>query len=49
MEAGASKLTKSYQTANAMILMYGSQSARDKFRGQKGNTPDRPLRSPSTC
>ena len=27
---------------------HGSQSARDKFRGQKGNTPDQPLRSLSS-
>ena len=25
----------------------GSESARDNLRGQKGNNPDRPLRSPS--
>ena len=25
----------------------GSESARDNLRGQKGNNPDRPLRSPN--
>ena len=44
---GGPKLTEPYQTSNARILMYGSQSARDKFRGQKGNTPDPLLRSQS--
>ena len=44
---GGPKLTEPYQTSNARILMYGSQSARDKFRGQKGNTPDLLLRSQS--
>ena len=48
MAAGATKLTKAYQTSNAVELIYRSQSARDKFRGQKGNTPDHPLRPPST-
>ena len=27
----------------------GNQTARDKFRGQKGNSPDLQLRSQSTC
>ena len=33
---------------NTNLLFHGSQSARDKFRGQKGNTPDQPLRSQSS-
>ena len=42
---------KAYQRLSNFELhgiIYGSQSARDKFRGQKGNTPDHPLRPPST-
>ena len=45
MEAGASRSTKSYQTLNAVEMIYGSQTARDKFRGQKGKSPDLQLRS----
>ena len=45
MEAGASRSTKSYQTQNAIIMITGSQTTGDKFRGQKGNSPDPQLRS----
>ena len=37
MSAGGSHPTKDYQTPNAMLEMHGSQTAGDKFRGQKGN------------
>ena len=47
MEAGASRSTNSYQTPNAIIMFSGSQTTRDKFRGQKGNSPDPQLRSQS--
>ena len=47
MEAGASRSTKSYQTLNAVEMICGSQTARDKFRGQKGKSPDLQLRSPN--
>ena len=39
---GYRKLSNS--ECRAIIL--GSQTTRDKFRGQKGNSPDRQLRSP---
>ena len=29
-------------------MLIGSETTGDKFRGQKGNSPDRQLRSPST-
>ena len=45
MSAGGSHPTKDYQTPNAMLEMHGSQTAGDKFRGQKGNSPDPQLRS----
>ena len=45
MVAGASPPTNTYQTKNAAEMMYGSQTTRDKFRGQKGNSPDLQLRS----
>ena len=44
MSAGGSHPTKDYQTPNAMLEMHGSQTAGDKFRGQKGNSPDLQLR-----
>ena len=49
MAAGASKLTKAYQTPNAMLSMLRSQTARDKLGGRKGNSPDLQLRSQSIC
>ena len=39
----------SYQTANTIKTMHGSQTASYKIRSQKGNSPDRQLRSPSVC
>ena len=45
MEAGASRSTNSYQTPNTIVMFTGSQTTRDKFRGQKGNSPDLQLRS----
>ena len=49
MAAGASKLTKAYQTPNAMLPMLRSQTARDKLGSREGNNPDLQLRSQSTC
>lgn len=46
---GASKLTAGYQTPNAMEVLAGSQTARDKLGGQKGKSPDLQLRPPSLC
>ena len=45
MAAGASKLTKAYQTPNAMLPMLRSQTARDKLGSREGNSPDLQLRS----
>ena len=45
MDAGPYRATKFYQTQNAAQMMFRSQTTRDKFRGQKGNSPDRQLRS----
>ena len=45
MGQGASQLTEPYQTLNAAKMMSGSQTARDKFRSQKGKSPDLQLRS----
>ena len=45
MGAGPYQVTKLYQTQNAAEMMSGSQTTGDKFRGQKGNSPDRLLRS----
>ena len=39
------KPTHSNQTPNTAWLNRGSKSAGDNFRGQKGNSPDRQLRS----
>ena len=44
---GGIALTEPYQTPNAIYFKFGSQTAKDKFRGQKGNSPDRQLRSQS--
>ena len=49
MAAGASKLTKAYQTPNAGEMVSGSQTARDKLGRQKGKSPDLQLRSQSAC
>ena len=45
----ASKSTEEYQTPNAIEVMHGSQTARDKLGGQKGKSPDLQLRSQSAC
>ena len=42
---GALYVTKTYQTPNTRYMILGSQTARDKFRSQKGNSPDHQLRS----
>ena len=39
------KVTRSYQTPNASVVLPGSQTAGAKFRGREGNNPDRQLRS----
>ena len=44
-ELGADKVTELYQTKNAVEMLAGSQTASDKIRGQKGNSPDPQLRS----
>ena len=46
---GASKLTAGYQTPNAIEMLAGSQTARDKLGRQKGKSPDLQLRPPSVC
>ena len=48
-ELGGPKLTELYQTSNAIEMISRSQAASTKIRSQKGNSPDRQLRSPSTC
>ena len=45
MDSGPYKVTKSNQTPNAGKLELGSQTAGDKLRGRKGNSPDHRLRS----
>ena len=44
---GGISLTEPYQTPNAIYIKSGSQTTNDKIRGQKGNSPDRQLRSQS--
>ena len=44
---GGIALTEPYQTPNARYFYPGSQTTSDKTRGQKGNSPDRQLRSQS--
>ena len=41
--------TNSSQTPNTCGVYAGSESAGDKLRRQKGNSPDRRLRSLSVC
>ena len=38
-------LTKPNQTPNADTLEHGSRTTGDEFRGRKGKSPDRQLRS----
>ena len=45
MDAGPSRGTNFYQTKNTVNMMSRSQTTRDKFRGQEGNSPDLQLRS----
>ncbi len=43
---GGDKLTEPYQTKNAISMLTSSQTASNKIRSQKGNSPDPQLRSP---
>ena len=43
---GGDKLTEPYQTKNVEEMLVRSQTASNKIRGQKGNSPDPQLRSP---
>ena len=43
---GGDKLTEPYQTKNAAEMLFRSQTASNKIRSQKGNSPDPQLRSP---
>jgi hypothetical protein len=45
MGPGGRKPTRPNQTPNAARLCRGRQTASDNVRSQKGNTPDRQLRS----
>ena len=52
MYDGRSSGTDSNQTPNAMRVILanpGSQSVGDKLHAQKGNSPDRQLRSLNSC
>ena len=49
MSAGASKLTKDYQTPNAVKEVPGSQAVRDKSDSREGKSPDLQLRSRRAC
>ena len=42
---GGDKLTEPYQTKNAVEMLTSSQTASNKIRSQKGNSPDLQLRS----
>ena len=44
-ELGGDKLTELYQTKNAAEMLPCSQTASNKIRSQKGNSPDPQLRS----
>ena len=46
---GGHKLTEAYQTSNTIKMILRSQTASYKIRIQKGNSPDRQLRSRSVC
>ena len=45
MDEGGVDRTKFNQTPNIMKSEFTSETAREKFRGQKGNSPDLQLRS----
>ena len=47
MDEGGVDRTKFNQTPNIMKSEFTSETAREKFRGQKGNSPDLQLRSQS--
>ena len=42
-------LCHSLRAKNAELQMVGSQTASDKIRSRKGNSPDHQLRSQSNC
>ena len=42
---GGDKLTEPYQTKNVEEMLFCSQTASNKIRSQKGNSPDPQLRS----
>ena len=44
-----SRGTDWYQTPNATIVLFGSQTVSDKVHGQKGNSPDHQIRSQNLC
>ena len=48
-DVGPTRLHASNQTPNTVDDYLGSESARDNLRGQKGNNPDRQLRSQNPC
>ena len=41
--------TEYNQTPNIIKIELGSQTVGDKLHGQKGNSPDRQLRSQNSC
>ena len=45
----ASSGTECNQTPNAISVELGGQTVGDKFHGQKGNSPDRRIRSLNSC
>ena len=47
MAKGPYQVTEVNQTPNAVTYKRGSETAGDKFRSRKGNSPDRQLRSQS--
>ena len=51
MGEGPYRVTEVNQTPNAATLERGSETVGDKLHGQKGNSPDPPLRSlnPAKC
>ena len=49
MADGPYKVTDVSQTPNARELEQGSETAGDKLRSRKGNSPDHQLRSLSAC
>ena len=41
---GGDKLTEPYQTKNAIVMLTSSETASNKIRSHKGNSPDPQLR-----